>query len=425
MPLTVAAGPGNIPTNETQQVTVRANAGQFKLAFSSPKPGSTTISTPNLNFGASAAEVQSALEGITTIGAGNVAVSEGPGDETGSTPYLIEFKGRYADVNVRRLSPTNVSLSGGSPSTSVTVATPQEGGGVVETCTTACGLAIGEENSFETGQGVAGSAPGQFRNNGEIAVDNDPASPSYGDVYVVDEGNYRIQKYSPSGQFLLMFGGEVDKTTGADVCTAADLAGGDICGVGVPGNGPGHFHNEAGKNWGNQQNNSIAVGPTGTVYVGDYGRIQEFEPDGAFAGEFVLPDGEPLFVIALAVDPAGNIYERSANLSGSNGSVVQEAPGIREYDSSHSFVRSFDTQAGSEPTHIALNEEGDLFVSDRNGGGGNFEFRGFEPDGVPLRSLSFRPGLQLPATTRGASRSATRRKRSTHRRSNPKAPTSR
>ncbi len=380
--LSVAAGPGNIPTNERQQVTVKATGGNFKLTFISPKPGSATVSTPNISAGVTHEELQEALEGLSNIGAGNVSVTGGPGDATGTTPYLIEFKGIFADTNVRKLSASNVSLSGGSP-TSVAVTTPTEGGGVVETCTTVCGYPSSEEDAFESGEGVANSRPGGMNYPDEIAVDQ-----STGDVYLVDERNFRVEKYDAEGHFLLMFGGEVDKTTHANVCTAADLAGGDVCEAGVTGTGASHFYKEepqteAGgrKSWSNAGSNSIAVGPDGTVYVGDYGRIQEFEPDGTYVGELNPGDVEPQFVTALAVDStSGNIFERSA-ITKENGSVVHQVPGVREYDgTTHALVQTFDTESGSEPTHIALDESGDLFVSDLNSG--EFQFRAFKPSGA-------------------------------------------
>jgi hypothetical protein len=78
--------------------------------------------------------------------------------------------------------------------------------------------------------GLAGGGAGEFDsvspNNGlaDIAVDNDPASPSHHDVYVLErdetpyenevghspEGRgYRVQKFDPEGSFLLTFGGGV------------------------------------------------------------------------------------------------------------------------------------------------------------------------------------------------------------------------
>jgi hypothetical protein len=390
--LSVVAGPGNVPTNEQQELTVQATAGEFKLSFLNPNPGSTFATTTNLHYNAEASEVQSALEALANIGAGNVSVTEGPGDETGATPYLIEFKGRYADTNVRELSTVNVGLSGGDPSSSATITTPTEGGGTLETCTTSCGVPSAVEGTAQSGNGPIGSAPGQLNYSDEIAVDNDSNSNSYGDVYVVDQRNFRVEKYGPHGEFLLMFGGEVNETKHSNICTAADLIAGDTCGPGVPGTGPSHFYKEepqtvAGgfKSWGNEGSNSITVAPTpgepntSTVYVGDFGRIQEFGEGGTFTGEFVLPDAEPRFVSSLAADSAGNVYERST-IFGNEGQIVSQVNGVREFNSSHVLVRTFDTESGSDPRHVAVDSSGDVFVSDYNGG--NFQFRAFRPAGT-------------------------------------------
>ena len=407
--LSVAAGPGNVPTDELQKLTVAATAGEFKLSFKSPNPGPTTATTAALSFEATPAEVQSALEGLANLGPGAVSVTGGPGDEGGTHPYSVEFQGRYADVNVHQLSAAAVGLSGGHPSSAATVATARQGAAALETCTTAC---IGEGQVFDDQfESHDESQPGQLRRAREIAVDNDPASPSYGDVYVVDQNNFRVQKYSPSGEFLLMFGGEVDKTTHANLCTKADLEAGDQCGAGVPGTGPAHFYQEnpptggggsfANLTWFETGNNSIAVGPDGTVYVGDYGRIQEFDGEGAFEGEFVLPleGGEAQFVSALALDSTGDLYERSTTYY-RDGSSPTQVPGIREFGPgpAHAFVRTFDAESGTEPTHVALDSAGDLIASDSGNGEFLFQGCGFNPSICPEAIFrAFKPAGALYA----------------------------
>ncbi len=177
--LTVAAGPGNVPTNEIQKVVVTATGGNFTLKFTSPKPSSTTKTTANIPYNASAGEVQAALEALTNIGAGGVSVTSAtPGGEAGvpGGPYTIEFGGtRYPDTNVARLvsEAGSPALSGGT----ATVSNTEQGTEAVETCTTVC--AYGDESEAEI--------PGQLRWPDALAIDNDSSSSSYGDVYVVDQ----------------------------------------------------------------------------------------------------------------------------------------------------------------------------------------------------------------------------------------------
>jgi hypothetical protein len=92
------------PTNEVQSITVKSSSGQFRLVF-----GKAT--TPDLPFDATAEEVQSTLGALATIGEGNVSVSGGPGDPTGSTPYAVTFEGALGTKNVEPL----IGLSGTSP----------------------------------------------------------------------------------------------------------------------------------------------------------------------------------------------------------------------------------------------------------------------------------------------------------------------
>jgi len=80
----VPCDPPHPAFNETQSIKVNATSGQFKLSLESE-------TTPNLAFNASAAEVQAALEGLASIGPGNVEVSGGPGGRNGVNPYVVVF----------------------------------------------------------------------------------------------------------------------------------------------------------------------------------------------------------------------------------------------------------------------------------------------------------------------------------------------
>ena len=79
--------------------------------------------------------------------------------------------------------------------------------------------------------------PYPLANPADVAVDNS-SGVSAGDIYVTDPANHRVEKFDSSGNFILMFGKDVDQTTGANVCTAAS---GDTCQAGTAGSSPGEF----------------------------------------------------------------------------------------------------------------------------------------------------------------------------------------
>lgn len=149
-------------------------------------------------------------------------------------------------------------------------------------------------------EALFGSGAGQFqRLQGGMAVDG------AGNVWVGDSENLRVQKFNPAGEFLLMFGGEVNKTTKANVCRQEDIEGGDECGIGIAGEGPGQISETL--------NDVIAYSPTAdAIVVGGQDRIQIFNLDGSFREEIPFEGELAPFagksVAALDVDSAGNIY---------------------------------------------------------------------------------------------------------------------
>jgi len=170
--------------------------------------------------------------------------------------------------------------------------------------------------------GTVGGGTGQLS---ELAMG--AAVDSAGDVYVTDRGflgnpSVRVQKYSPNGQFLLMFGGEVNKTKveagGASEAeeNLCPFDPGDQCQKGAIGTGAGQF----GK-W--EVGDFITVDEKGTatdaddvVYVGDAGRIQKFDTDGIYQGEIAVSGT----VQSLDVGPDGDLYR------GGGGSIQKLSP---------------------------------------------------------------------------------------------------
>jgi hypothetical protein len=169
------------------------------------------------------------------------------------------------------------------------------------------------------GVGGQGTGSGHFDHPRGVAIDQ-----STGDVYVQDAFNYRIQKFDSSGNFILMWGKEVNATTEGNLCTAAS---GNTCQAGKKGTDgtPGEF-----SEWRNVRKQgllpkfvnelpSIAVDDAGYVYVADpsalpYARVQKFNSNGIFDSQVVSPPSETnsdLGMISpggVAVSEAGDAF---------------------------------------------------------------------------------------------------------------------
>lgn len=94
----------DVGTNEVQTLTegTALTAGTFTLSFR----GQTTSA---LNFNATAAQVQAALEALTAIGSGNVACT---GGSLETAPITITFQGQLAGQDVPQLTSNQAGLTG-------------------------------------------------------------------------------------------------------------------------------------------------------------------------------------------------------------------------------------------------------------------------------------------------------------------------
>lgn len=93
---------------------LRPTSGTWKLTFSAQTTGA-------LDFDITPAALQTALEGLSSIGAGNVAVTG-----TAGKLYRVRFIGTLANTNVSLLTGTDVSLD---PATSIIISETIQGGG--------------------------------------------------------------------------------------------------------------------------------------------------------------------------------------------------------------------------------------------------------------------------------------------------------
>jgi hypothetical protein len=94
-------------TDERQTVTVDATGGTFTLTYA----GQTTAA---IAFDAAASAVKSALVALSNIGADDVAVTGGPGDAGGTTPYTVRFTALLSGTNVAAMTADATSLTGGA-----------------------------------------------------------------------------------------------------------------------------------------------------------------------------------------------------------------------------------------------------------------------------------------------------------------------
>jgi DNA-binding beta-propeller fold protein YncE len=327
----VASGPDNAARNERQEVSVGATGGSFALLYVNRLgAGQIQQETGPIPFNATAAEVEAKLTGLPSIEAADVEVSGAAGG-----PWTVEFTGALADASIHELERGgSTALTGGSQS--VGIETVQEGGNY-EVCEPV------------KGDVCRGGQPGPLAGQlNPVSVAVDPASH---DVYVFDgrEGasyneapNNRVQKFTVDGEFVYMLGGGVDQGPdhSGDLCTAAFIAAGEACGAGSSGNGEGEFAS---------YRSTVAVGPGGVLYVGDGGRVQRFEPSGAYAGQSPLPGA---FAQTLAVDSAGNLYAATVGAA-------------RKYSPAGAILKELPS---SNPGAVGVDSNGDLYVSDTNSG---------------------------------------------------------
>ncbi|HKF83360.1 MAG TPA: NHL repeat-containing protein [Solirubrobacterales bacterium] len=212
------------------------------------------------------------------------------------------------------------------------------GADALETCTAGCG------------PGTYGSGPGQLNVPSGITVDGQH------NVFVFEYGNARVQKFSPTGEFLLMFGGEVNKTTNANVCTAASD---DECGAGVKGSDPGFFSLAFAGTY-------ISHDASGSILVGGEERIQRFDSEGNYLGEINGGVFAGNAVECLAVDQSsGDIY-----------AVLRNKENVYRLDETGALLGELKV---ARPRDIAVGPDGTVFVIEAKG----------QQDNTPQRIVQF------------------------------------
>lgn len=333
----VAAGPDKQPPqNEVQELDVSGVGSSFQVVYlnafgrqDGQSIGQETQGAPLSSSTASAVAVQEALEGLPSLNPGDVVVS-GPN----GGPYQIEFTGTYADSDIPPLEAVGAGRS---------EATTLQGGGSFEVCR--AGLDVCQEGQR------GGYAPGEFPDlGGGLTLD------SSGNIFVheavhseigipsgpVEDVNLRVQSFDLEGNFRTMWGGEVDKTTASDICSSTAVEGGDECGAGLPGSALGEFQSPAPGDFGR----GIAIGPGGHVFVGDGGRIQEFDSAGTPVSPAIAVAGE---TVGVVINSQGDFFVTLRSEVDGDAGVK---PGIRELSPSGSLLKEIATEGPEELKQI-------------------------------------------------------------------------
>jgi NHL repeat len=225
--------------------------------------------------------------------------------------------------------------------------------------------------------GTLGSGDGQFNALSEIDV------AGSGQVFTVENGDPRVQRFSGAGDFQTSWGSSAPGYGLADVAVSADMRvyvadannhrirwftpEGELGGSwGSEGTGPGQFDVPA----------DLAVAPGGSVYVADFntGRIQRFTRDGAFVtswGSQGSGAGQFEWITGISVGPDGTVYV-----------VEQENHRVQRFEPGGALLGYWGVEGSGNgqflsPTAIDVGSDGRVYVADK----GRDDVQVFEPTG--------------------------------------------
>ena len=245
------------------------------------------------------------------------------------------------------------------------------------------------DGAFITKWGTYGSGDGEFDWHGGSHPDAGIAIDGSGNVYVVDSGNHRIQKFNSDGAFITKWGssGSGDGKFGFAVGIVVDVIGNVYVTDWNPDNHPIQKFNSNGEfitKWGGLGSGNgefhcphgIAADVSGNVYVADIwnNRIQKFTANGEFTikwgtdssgnGEFSGPQG-------IAVGSSENVY------------VVDTYNNrIQKFTSDGIFISKWGSSGSGDgkfnwPRGIAMDSTGNVYVTD-----GFHRIQKFTSDGI-------------------------------------------
>ncbi len=187
--------------------------------------------------------------------------------------------------------------------------------------------------------GEFGTGPGQLKFPTMIASDHD------GNLFVVDQHNYRVQKFDGDGNFILMWGKQ--------------------------GSGAGEFYYPYG----------IAIDSKDNIYVSDMNnnRVQKFSSAGVFLGSvgaYGSGDGQFKYPYGIAIDANDILYVIDAFNYRIQKFEASDLRYIAQWGSAENIgIKLY------MPHEIAITKEGDVILSDRQ----NHRLSIFNADGKLVR----------------------------------------
>jgi sugar lactone lactonase YvrE len=180
--------------NESQMIILaNVTGGTFRLSFE----GQSTAPIP---FEASGQAVRGALEGLSTIGDGNIDALQ-----FGATVYGVTFQGALGAQNVGQISADASNLQGAGAEANVETPEPGFPGKIIRFTpdNRANPSSYAEDLSFQSPVSGPDGNVGEIGSlSSSIAID-----PTNGDLFVADSGHLQVSRFSATGTFLGSFDG--------------------------------------------------------------------------------------------------------------------------------------------------------------------------------------------------------------------------